>query len=444
MNTPILDFVNRYKQSNPIRFHMPAHKGEIQGTQMDITEIDGADSLFDAKGIIDQSEKNLSELYNTNFSVYSTEGSTLAIKTMIALICTYANDKRQRPLILATRNAHSSFLYGVGLLDVDVEWIIEQNACFLCSKVDEIIVEKKLKEMQTLPTALYLTCPDYLGNMLPIEKIAKVCQKYGVLLAVDNAHGAYLNFLKENLHPINLGADMCSDSAHKTLPTLTGGAYLHMSKRFDYFCKDKVKKAMKAFASTSPSYLILCSLDWTNRYIYENKDAFETCKQKVEEIKEFCLGLGFELIGQEPLKITLNCNSYGYFATEIVQKLRKENIVVEYYDKNYLVLMFSPLNTDKDYQRLKSVLSNIEKREMITIPTFNPINLERKMSIKQALFSSEELIDVDNAEGRILSSINVSCPPAVPIVISGEQIDKNAISVMKYYGVEKCFVVKNK
>ena len=191
MNTPILDFVNRYKQSNPIRFHMPAHKGEIQGTQMDITEIDGADSLFDAKGIIDQSEKNLSALYNTNFSVYSTEGSTLAIKTMIALICAYANDKGQRPLILATRNAHSSFLYGVGLLDVDVEWIIEQNACFLCSKVDEIIVEKKLKAMQVLPTALYLTCPDYLGNMLPIEKIAKVCQKYGVLLAVDNAHGAY-------------------------------------------------------------------------------------------------------------------------------------------------------------------------------------------------------------------------------------------------------------
>ena len=444
MNTPILDFVNDYKQSNPVRFHMPAHKGEVKGTQMDVTEIDGADSLFDAKGIIDQSEKNLSSLYGTNFSVYSTEGSTLAIKTMLALIYRYANDKGQKPLILATRNAHSSFLYGVGLLDVDVEWIIEENSCFLCSKVDEIVVEKKLKEMPILPTALYLTCPDYLGNMLSIEKIAKVCKKYGVLLAVDNAHGAYLNFLKENLHPINLGADMCSDSAHKTLPTLTGGAYLHISKRFDYFCKDQVKKVMKTFASTSPSYLILCSLDWTNKYVYENKEGFENCKQNVDELKEFCSNLGFDLVGQEPLKITLDCNSYGYYATEIVEILKKENIIVEYYDKNYLVLMLSPLNTARDYQKLKNVLSRIEKRDRIPIPTFRPINLKRKMSIKKALFSSEELLEVDNAEGRILSSINVSCPPAVPIVISGEQIDENAISVMKYYGVEKCFVVKEK
>ena len=411
MNTPILDFVNDYKQSNPVRFHMPAHKGEVKGTQMDVTEIDGADSLFDAKGIIDQSEKNLSSLYGTNFSVYSTEGSTLAIKTMLALIYRYANDKGQKPLILATRNAHSSFLYGVGLLDVDVEWIIEENSCFLCSKVDEI---------------------------------AKVCKKYGVLLAVDNAHGAYLNFLKENLHPINLGADMCSDSAHKTLPTLTGGAYLHISKRFDYFCKDQVKKVMKTFASTSPSYLILCSLDWTNKYVYENKEGFENCKQNVDELKEFCSNLGFDLVGQEPLKITLDCNSYGYYATEIVEILKKENIIVEYYDKNYLVLMLSPLNTARDYQKLKNVLSRIEKRDRIPIPTFRPINLKRKMSIKKALFSSEELLEVDNAEGRILSSINVSCPPAVPIVISGEQIDENAISVMKYYGVEKCFVVKEK
>lgn len=442
MNTPIIDFINNYKQSNPTRFHMPAHKGALLGTQMDITEIDGADSLFDAKGIIDESENNLSLLYNTNFSVYSTEGSTLAIKTMLALICRYANDKGQKPLILATRNAHSSFLYGVGTLDLEVEWIVEDKCCFLCSTIDEVAVENKLKEMKALPTALYLTSPDYLGNILPIKEIAKVCKKYGVLLAVDNAHGAYLNFLQDNIHPISLGADMCSDSAHKTLPTLTGGAYLHISKRFDYFSKRQVKKTMKAFASTSPSYLILCSLDWTNKYLYDNKDAYENCKKQVQEIKEFCLNLGFELIGQEPLKISLDCNSFGYFAPEIVERLKKENIFVEYYDKNYIVLMFSPFNKQQDFEKLKSVLANIEKKEKIDIPSFKPIKLDRKISIKQAMFSKEEEIDLESAEGRILSSINVSCPPAIPIVVSGEVIDKNAIEIMKYYGIEKCFVIK--
>ena len=256
MNTPIIDFLEKYSKNNPARFNMPAHKGKISGYENDITEIVDADNLYDANGIIDESEKNLSSLFNTNFSVYSTEGSSLSIRTMLALIKKIACERGEKQLVLATRNAHSSFLYGVALLDIDIEWLIEEKTCFFTTNIDEISVEEKLKSMDKMPTALFLTSPDYLGNIAPIDKIAKVCKKYGVLLAVDNAHGAYLNFLPNNIHPISLGADMCCDSAHKTLPTLTGGAYLHISKTFNYFTKQDVKNAMKMFASTSPSYLI--------------------------------------------------------------------------------------------------------------------------------------------------------------------------------------------
>ena len=126
------------------------------------------------------------------------------------------------------------------------------------------MLKEKLSAMEILPAAVYITCPDYLGNMLDIKALSEICHNFGVLLLVDNAHGAYLNFLCESKHPISLGADMCCDSAHKTLPVLTGGAYLHMAGGLSESIYRNAKRAMALFASTSPSYLILQSLDMAN------------------------------------------------------------------------------------------------------------------------------------------------------------------------------------
>lgn len=442
MNTPIIDFLKKYNNDNPARFHMPAHKGKICGCEMDITEIVGADNLFDASGIIEESEKNLSSLYNTKFSVYSTEGSSLSIRTMLALIVKIARDSKEKPLVLATRNSHSSFLYGLSLLDIDVEWLAEENTCFFSTNVDEIAVENKLNSMSKKPTALFITSPDYLGNIAPIDKISKVCKKHGVLLAVDNAHGAYLKFIKSDIHPISLGADMCCDSAHKTLLALTGGAYLHIGKSLDCFTKQDVKSAMKMFASTSPSYLILASLDYTNKYLFDNKNAYENCAKIVQITKDFCINLGFNLVGNEPLKITLDSKSFGYLGGEIAEILQKNKVFVEYFDSDYVVLMFSPLNNEEDFDRLKKVLSSMQKKNPIESKKFKPINAIRKMSIREAIFSKQESIDIDSAMGRVLGSISVSCPPAVPIIYSGEVIDENTIEIMKYYNIESCSVIK--
>ena len=420
---------------------MPGHKGKQSGTEYDITEISGADSLFDASGIIDESEENLSSLYGTGFSLYSTEGSTLAVKTMLALVYKYAKSRGEKPLILADRNAHSSFLYGVGLLNLDVEWIAERKNLF-SSTLDGDSLEKILNGFEVKPAAVYLTSPDYLGNILPIEEISRVCKKYGVLLIVDNAHGAYLNFLKKNIHPIRLGADMCCDSAHKTLPTLTGGAYLHVNKDFNYYKKEEVKRVMKTFASTSPSYLILGSLDKTNKYLFDNKTAFIDCAKKVGEIKAYCKELGFNLVGQEELKITLDCKSFGYYGHQLKNILESQGVMVEYCDKDFLVLMFSPLNNSEDYSRLKAVIKGVKKRDAIESENLKFIKPQRKMSIREALFSAEERVDILNAKGRIISSINVSCPPAIPLIFSGEVVDDNTVKIMEYYGVKECLVVK--
>ena len=114
--------------------------------------------------------------------------------------------------------------------------------------------------------AFYLTSPDYLGGMQDIAALSAVCDAHGVPLLVDNAHGAYLRFLPGgSRHPIDLGAAACCDSGHKTLPVLTGGAYLHLGPKAPVQEESTVRSALALFGSTSPSYLILQSLDACNR-----------------------------------------------------------------------------------------------------------------------------------------------------------------------------------
>ena len=120
--------------------------------------------------------------------------------------------------------------YSVGLLDIDVDWLPPSCDSYLSGGADANSVKEALMSAADLPTAVYLTSPDYLGKISDIKGIAEVCHSLGVLLLVDNAHGAYLKFLEPSRHPIDLGADAACDSAHKTLPALTGGAYLHISK----------------------------------------------------------------------------------------------------------------------------------------------------------------------------------------------------------------------
>ena len=232
MNTPVCDFCRNYAESDALRLHMPGHKGvPLTGLEpLDLTEIDGADSLFEANGILRESEENASRLFGAH-SFYSTEGSSLCIRAMLQLVCQYARGKGTRPRVLAGRNAHKTFLSAAALLDFSVEWLYSISmSSYLSVVFTPAELENKFKNCEKLPHVLYLTDPDYLGNKLDVKKIAEICKKYGVLLIIDNAHGAYLKFLPQSEHPVDSGADMCCDSAHKTLPSLTGGAYIHISK----------------------------------------------------------------------------------------------------------------------------------------------------------------------------------------------------------------------
>lgn len=444
MNTPICDFVQEYNNSKKLRLHMPGHKGaSLTGWEWaDITEIPGADSLYEAEGIIAQSEANASALFGSH-TLYSTEGSSLCIKAMIYLATANRESSSQKPLILAGRNAHKAFISAAALCDTDVEWIRGEEDGYLACSANPQQLEDMLKNAPYKPAAVYITSPDYLGNTADIGAISDVCHRQDVLLLVDNAHGAYMKFLPESRHPMDLGADMCCDSAHKTLPVLTGGAYLHISDKLMSRCGDMAKPAMELFGSTSPSYLILQSLDMANKYIAEGyRESLAEFTAKICAFKEKIASLGYHMTGKEPLKLTIATKSYGYTGTELAEELAKLGIVCEFADMDYIVMMFTPETGEEGLDKLYTALKSIPQKPPIdTLPPALP-RLEQAMTIREAVMSPKELIPSSECEGKILAMSSVGCPPAVPIVVCGERIDRQGVKCLEYYGIEKCLVIK--
>ncbi len=445
MNNPIVDFVKDYAAKGTARFHMPGHKGQpLLGCEpFDITEIHGADNLFAPHGIIAESERNAAALFHTGCTLYSTEGSTLAIKAMLALAAQNAPKTAGRPRILAARNAHKSFLYGCALLDIEVEWLYGFSAHLCECAVPAEAVEDALCHTEAPFCAVFVTSPDYLGNTLDIAGISAVCKRYGVPLLVDNAHGAYLAFTDPVCHPIALGATMCADSAHKTLPVLTGGAYLHIAKDAPEAFLQNARTAMALFASTSPSYLILQSLDLCNAYLADRfREELSACAARVESVKQRLAADGFALVGNEPLKITLCGTSLGYTGEALAEALRRVNAEVEFADRELAVLMCTPQASAAELEKAADTLCALPRhappeQAALALPT-----CEKACSLREALLAPQETVSVQDAVGRICAAPTVSCPPAVPIVISGERITQEAVALFKAYNIDTVTVLQ--
>ena len=451
--TPICDFVNNYAKSGTVRAHMPAHKGAafLGCEARDITEVKGADELYGASGIIKRSERIASETFGTGETFYSTEGSSLCIRAMLFLTQMHAKERGSAgKTVLAGRNAHKTLISAAALLDMDIEWLYQSEGAengakgsLLSCIIDEKTLGKALEKAGEKPVAVYITSPDYLGNITDIAALSRVCRAHSVPLIVDNAHGAYLRFLKPCIHPIALGADMCCDSAHKTLPCLTGAAYLHIGKGAPKLFFEMAEKALALFASTSPSYLILQSLDAFNGLhgeAYERK--LEKTAQRLDGIKQRLEEFGYALIGNERLKLSFAPKSLGYTGLELAQKLRECGVECEFADPDYIVLMLSPQSGEGGFSRIENVLLSIEKRAPIEEKPPRIPRLERTLSVREAVLSPQERVGIDNAAGRILALDYCACPPAVPIAVAGERLDEAAIECLKYYSVCEISAVK--
>lgn len=445
--TPVWDFVHRYADQQVLRLHMPGHKGRgwrghpfSQVFPWDITEIKGADSLFEANGIIEESEKNASRLFGTGRTLYSAGGSTLCIQAMLAL---YA---KPGGVIVAARNAHKAFFSACILMDFRPEWVYSREGApsplLSCDYTPEDV--RKAVRRAGKPSCVYLTSPDYFGRTADIAGISAVCREEGVPLLVDNAHGAHLAFLEPSRHPIALGADACCDSAHKTLPALTGAAYLHLR---DEQLGQRAKDAMALFGSTSPSYIILASLDLCNQYLWERgaEDAasMERWRNRLQER----LSGQWDTAQTDPSKLTLLPGKQGVTGTWLAEELRKKGAECEYADQDSAVLLFSPVSGGEDFQRTEKALLEIRgtlSRPAVPLQEEAPRlpRLERCMTLREAAFAPSENIPAEQAAGRICAMTRVSCPPGVPIAAGGEILNQDCIKILKRYGISQVNVVK--
>ena len=440
--TPLFDALQNYIENDMSRFHMPGHKGVLpvplgQAAMYDVTEIAGTDSLYEASGAIAETEKIYSGIYGTKASVLSAGGSTLCIQAMLASVLSPGEK------IVCGREVHTSAVNTMALIGAEPVWVYPDmdTETGMMTELDPEKIKEALAE-NTDAKAVYITSPNYFGIMPDIKAIAAICHSFGVPLLVDNAHGAHLKFLPSSLHPIDLGADMCADSLHKSLPVLTGGAMLHINNE-KYVLAAKAKMAL--FGSTSPSYLIMLSCDMAIDYIKNNAaSGIENACKEIARLKKFAVKSGFALpCGSiEPMRLVLGFWKMGYTKSEFACVLRENKIEPEYLGEYFCVLLAGEANSEKDFLRIRHIIETLPKRQALAAEYSEPCIPKVKMPLRDAVFAEFERVDIDNSTGRTAAGMITPCPPGIPVVVPGEEIVNSMLPLIKSYGILHINVVK--
>jgi arginine decarboxylase len=457
-NAPLYAALLNYVRDNPARFHMPGHKGGalpplggVFGDMLgfDVTELPETDSLFEDDGAILAAERLAAQFYGTRETLFSAGGSTLCMQAMLRLAA-QANGGGK---IICARNLHRAAVNTMALLDLEpiFVWPRSFEGSSLPGAIAPADIESALAAHGDV-TAVLLTSPDYYGVLSDIAGIAAVCHRRKVPLLVDNAHGAHL--ICFDLHPVTLGADMSCDSAHKTLPALTGGSFLQLGTSCfgtpccgtPYFSRDDAKAAMTLFGSTSPSYLIMLSLDLARAWIAKDgRAAFAKLAGRVSAFRERCAAGGFftpQGAVFDPARITIDTGSRGISGGDAAQVLRKCGVSPEMHDDRHVVLLPSPFNRAEDFARLEAAVETLKTGPALKIEARLPKKPERAMRMREAIFAKSETVDTTNSAGRVAAEAKCPIPPCVPLVMPGEQISKEMATSLKSYGVLTIKVVK--
>ena len=435
MNSPLYEALSLHIEKKRERFHMPGHKGVLPApfgeiAPFDMTETPDTGCLYDGEGAPVETEKAFTELYESGATLLSAGGSTLCIQTMISLFCPVGSS------ILMSRNAHHSAVNTAALLDLQPVWLQADapSGVLTYGRITPEQVRKSIKQNPDV-SAVYITCPDYFGTLCDVRAISAVCREFDKPLLIDNAHGAHLKFF-DGLHPIECGADACSDSLHKTLPALTGGALLHLKNGS---LKDEARRRMKQFGSTSPSYLIMLSCDMLIPCWGELKAEYIALAEKIAKLRQKAAEKGVWACDdglRDPVRLSLLFPENGKSAAE--KLLYETGIEAEYISARHIVLLISPFNELIPAEKLIEKLSPLS--ENLSLPT---ISLPEKVcSLRKAALSPAEKIAVADCVGRVCAVPAAPCPPGAAVIMPGEVIDKAAAELLIQSGMSEIFVMK--
>ncbi|NFA60583.1 aminotransferase class V-fold PLP-dependent enzyme [Clostridium sporogenes] len=462
---PILNGVLKYIEEKNIMFSMPGHKGSLgflftkEGRkfcenilQCDLTEVDGLDNLHNSEGIIKESGNLLSRFYNSKKSYFLVNGSTSGNLTMI-FSCFKEKDK-----IIVERNCHRSIFNGIIMRKLKPIYIKNKvykqfNAPLSIDLEHFLSLIKENKDAK----GIVITYPNYYGVCPNLEIIIKEAKKYNMKVLIDSAHGAHFGVC-ESLpkSALELGADMVVMSAHKTLPSLTQTAFLHIGKN-TMIDIDKVDFYISAFSSTSPSYLFLCSMDYSRFYIekYGEKhynelvDRSNYYREKINLLDSFYilnhndkkyLNIFYkDVMDIDLTRYVINVKK-GLSASNLSRYLRKCGIQCEMTDGNNVILILSPFYNEDVMEKLYKTLcdwdksyDNKDKNSYNYDINYNYIETNVNMYPYEVLEKEYLWINYKDSLDKISYNNIVPYPPGVPIIMAGEVINKEIIDAICYY-----------
>ncbi len=443
--------LQKYSDECNLRFHMPGHKGKKEILEeiaenmqtYDVTEVDGTDNLHNPAYIIKNTQNKIAEIYGVKNSYMLVNGTTSGI---ISAILTATNPKDS---ILVQRDCHKSVFSAAILGDLRLEFIYPRfNEDFnLNIGIDLNELESKLKQNPNIK-AVVLTYPTYYGICCDIKKAAKIIHNNNKILIVDEAHGSHLNFV--NQLPVSaekVGADIVIQSTHKTLPALTQSSVLHVCS--EKINKDKLQKILAMIQSSSPSYILMSSIENAVNYMESKgknrlnknidiirKEAYEAAKRGIKVITKDIVNKidGFDF---DETKVLLSLDNVGISGIELEKILREKfKIQVEMSDITYINAFVTAADESDEIKKLFDSVINIYEsnkqknkvRSQVKISSLPRLN--KKLSIRDAFYKESYKKQLKYSYNCISADFIIPYPPGIPIVCPGEIISEEIIDIL--------------
>jgi len=449
-----------YGQSDYYPYHMPGHKRNMKGQPLeefyniDITEIDGFDNLHQAEGILLESEKRINRIYGSDETFFLVNGSTGGILSAVSCVVEMGGK------ILIARNCHKSVYHAAYLRNCEIRYLYPKvsERFGIAMGVDSQEIGRILREEDKI-AAVVITSPTYEGVISDVRKMVETAHDFHIPVIVDEAHGAHLGFSEKfPENAIKAGADIVIHSLHKTLPSPTQTALLHVSGNL--IDRKKLKRYLSIYQSSSPSYPLMAGMELCFDLIEKDgRGLFEQMYENWMEMLERLEGCkAFRILKKQDVlkegmkdfdvgKLVISTIATKWSGQELFEKLLREyHLQLEMAGNNYVLAMFTLMDTKEGYERLTKALLELDEQAakesgMVKFDVGKKhIHLKTSCRMAEALDGESEWISLSESEGRTAAGFVNLYPPGIPVIVPGEIYNKEIISDLQEWNQKKLSV----
>lgn len=431
MKLHIYGAMKSYKSLRPLRMHMPGHKAHrsmlayFKDAAKDITELSFSDCLESPDGVIARAEQDVAEILGAAKSHILTDGSTAGVYALV-----YLAKKRGGRLAIA-RNSHKSVYNACAVLGVE-PYLLKTN------ERDGVLLPPAAADMEEAFKrenigAVLVTSPDYFGNVADLAALSRVCRRYGKLLLADGAHGAALRFdADEKESYAGNFADAWVDGAHKTLPTLTQGAILNLR---DEALEEDAEDALNLFRTTSPSYLVMASVEYGVKFMQEKGAALtDALRRQLNFIRAKLKKRGIAFYEHShTLTLAIDFSAAGIPAAAALEELSRRKVFAELENGRYVLFYLSPLTPPSSLGRLYRAIASVWRMRSLRtgkVQDTSYVSGVKRFAYLTALSLAHEYVPLEECVGRIAARCAGVTPPCYPVVVAGEQITPQAAAAL--------------